>query len=169
MPGSAYGKDLGRDRRWPAVSVAVILDSRIAGATWPGPIKVWSADTGKELFDHALGDFPVFALSPDGRHLATRHENNVKIWDIDTRKELFTLKGHSQRVSCIAFCPHGKRIATATGMRAGYPGQGHDVKIWDAATGQQLLTLKGHAGDIRQLMFTPDGNRLYSAGIAGDT
>ena len=73
-----------------------------------------------------------------------------------TGQESVVLKVHTHVVSSVAFCPDGKRLATASLDRT--------VKVWDAATGQESLTLKGHTNDIVSVAFSPDGQWLASAG-----
>jgi WD40 repeat protein len=51
-------------------------------------------------------------------------------WDAVTGKELLTLKGHTDRVLSVAFCPDGKLLATAS--------LDNNVKIWDAIRYQSL-------------------------------
>ncbi len=76
------------------------------------------------------------------------------VWAADTGQELFTLDGHTDIVSSVAFSPDGKRIASASGDRT--------VKMWDAATGQQMLSLNGHSYAALSVAFSPDGSRLAS-------
>jgi WD40 repeat protein/serine/threonine protein kinase len=128
-----------------------------------GEVKVWDAQTGKELLDfkgHTKGVNQV-AFSPDGKRLASVAEDHtIKVWDAETGKELLSLKGHSGNVLSVAYSPDGKRLASA--------GVEGSVKVWDAQAGQELLSLKAHSGDINAVAFSPDGHRL-AAGSADGT
>ena len=87
--------------------------------------------------------------------------------------ELLTLKGHTSRVSSVAFSPDGKRLAS--GSRGTWDGTkrayvGGKVKVWDAQTGQELLILKGHTSQhIPSVAFSPDGKRLACADWVNNT
>lgn len=68
--------------------------------------------------------------------------------------ELRTLRGHTDFVSCIAYSPDGKLIASGSGQWAsGRPGE---VILWDAATGEVRSTLRGQSGQISDIAFSPD-------------
>ena len=46
------------------------------------------------------------AFSPDSRTLASGSwDGTVKIWSVESAKELATLKGHGDKVHCVAFGP----------------------------------------------------------------
>jgi WD40 repeat protein/tRNA A-37 threonylcarbamoyl transferase component Bud32 len=68
------------------------------------------------------------------------------------------LRGHTQVIRCVAYCPDGRQLATAGGEGI--------IKIWDAATGQLILNLRGHAGGVFRLAYRPpDGRHLASTGV----
>ena len=83
----------------------------------------------------------------------------AKVWDAQTGKELLSLKGHSGAITCVAFSPDNKRLATTSSDAT--------IKVWDSQTGQELLTLAGHSGRTNGVAFSPDGNRLAAGGPNG--
>jgi WD40 repeat protein/tetratricopeptide (TPR) repeat protein len=134
---------------------------RLASASSDGTVRVWDADTGKELLPplrgHADGVVSV-AFSPDGRLLASGSwDNTVKLWDAATGKELRTLKGPSDYLNHIAFSPDSRQIAGASDDTT--------VRVWDVATVQERLALRGHRAGVVAVAFSPDGTRLASGGL----
>jgi tetratricopeptide (TPR) repeat protein len=79
----------------------------------------------------------------------------VKLWDAATGQELRTLKGHTDRISSVAFSPDSQRLASASADSK--------VKIWDAPRGEELRTLKEPTGWVTSVAFSSDGQRLASA------
>ena len=61
---------------------------------------------------------------------------NGTIWNALCQSEPLTLKGHTGRVTGVAFSPDGKRLASG--------GRDQTVKLWDAATGQETPHPQGH-------------------------
>jgi WD40 repeat protein/tRNA A-37 threonylcarbamoyl transferase component Bud32 len=121
---------------------------------------VWDSGTGKQVWQTTwtTGNGPdddQVAFTPDGKLVASLRGEVVKLWDTASGKEVRSLRGHSQRVRCLAFTPDGKQLATA--------GRDETVRLWDVASGKELIVHRGHTGDIGELAFSPDGQRLASA------
>ncbi|MCI0463305.1 MAG: serine/threonine protein kinase, partial [Gemmataceae bacterium] len=72
------------------------------------------------------------------------------------RPELLRLRGHTNRVTRVAFRPGGQWLASAD--LDGW------VKLWDAATGKSLRTWNAHPTGVMAVVFSADGRRLVTAG-----
>jgi WD40 repeat protein/serine/threonine protein kinase len=131
---------------------------RLASASLDQTVRVWEADSGREVLTLKGHAGPVYgvAFSPDGRRLASASDDNtVRIWDTDTGREALTLQGHTHVVRGVAFSPDGKRLASA--------GDDGTVRVWEADSGRPVLTLKGDGSAVFGVAFSPDGKRLASA------
>jgi WD40 repeat protein/tRNA A-37 threonylcarbamoyl transferase component Bud32 len=146
------------------MSVAFSPDGHLLAApasgriTAPGAVRVWDARPGPELFTlrpRAQGAISA-AYSPDGRRLATAHDDfSVRIWDPATGEEVRVLRGHTGGVYAVAFAPNGSRLASAS----------HDktVRLWDPTTGETTLTLTGHEDAVSGVAFSPDGRLIATS------
>jgi WD40 repeat protein len=86
------------DGRAPAEHFAYSPDGKRLASTHygeKGGVRVWDAQTGRELLalEGQVGLSAV--ISPDGKRLASEHDQTVKLWDAQTGQELFTCKGHT--------------------------------------------------------------------------
>jgi WD40 repeat protein len=112
----------------------------------------------------------AFALSPDGRTLATAGGGEVILWDAATGREVRRLERHGGAVHALAFTPDGKALASGADDNV--------IRLWDVARGTVLRRFAGHRGatgadrqherGVHALRFTKDGAILVSRG-ADDT
>jgi WD40 repeat protein len=66
------------------------------------------------------------------------------------------LAGHTDIVTCVAYHPDGRLLATGSYDRT--------VRLWDLTTRQVVRALAGHTQAVWGLAFSPDGRRLASSG-----
>jgi hypothetical protein len=127
-------------------------------------INLWDVATGKEFRSIPLPaerGVTSFAISPDGRTLATENtDQTVTLWEIASGKERSRLgkapaapqPQPGQMVywsvygnfgmpasSTLTFAPDGRTLAAR--------GPDGSVRVWDTASGKEIGALKGHEGN----------------------
>lgn len=100
-------------------------------------------------------------ISPDGSLLAAAGSNDhlgnlfglkkfpVFLSDIASGTAHLPLPGHQGKISCIAFSPAGRQIATGSSDRT--------VRVWSVEGLKPCLVLRGHIGEISSIVFSPSG------------
>jgi len=103
-----------------------------------------------------VSDVRAMAFSPDGKILASGHENGgVKFWDIATGNVTRTIDSHSLGLVKMAFSPDGRLLATGS--------EDSQIRLFDTASGKMLRWMSGHSSEVLDLAFSGDGSRLASA------
>jgi len=132
-------------------------DRRLASAGFDGVIRLWDADTLRELpgqhsYPHEQN---TVALSPDGTLLASRAmDKKLTLWDVGTGRVVHTLGGPVAVLRAVAFSPDGRLLAADTRDNVFKEGAG-EIAVWDLAAEEKVVTLQG-----RSVAFSPDGRRL---------
>jgi WD40 repeat protein/serine/threonine protein kinase len=84
-----------------------------------------------------------FALSPDGRTIATNDiEARIQLWDVATQRLRADLTGTSIQAWVPVFSPDGRRlVAIDVGRRDGQPGKHRRAVVWHTGSGRLLARL----------------------------
>jgi WD40 repeat protein/serine/threonine protein kinase len=153
----------------------------VAGVVGMKILKVWDAQTGKEIAPHKGFTMQptCLAFSSDGQRIAGGDGDRsvfllkpgksvpgiVRVWNVGSGEKPLSLEGHPARVVGVAFSPDGTRLASAS--------EDGIVKVWNAKTGDLLRTLKGKVPASPpftiSVAFSPKGERMAGAGKIWDT
>jgi WD40 repeat protein/serine/threonine protein kinase len=129
---------------------------RVASGSVDRTVRVWEAETGKELciLRGHTDCVETVAFSPDGQRLASAsRDKTLKVWDLAKGEVVYTLD-HPGEVAGVAYSPDGRRLASG--------GWDKRVRIWDARSGKLERTLAEHPSRVFCVAFSPDGRRLAS-------
>jgi WD40 repeat protein len=127
------------------------------GAKDSHEIKVWDAETGKELCQHSeprgFSNYFAVAWSPDGHHLLASLGQTTRVLDAATGKVV-----GSSNLEVFALSPDGRQLALAD----------KDIRIHAfSPEGPLIRTLAGHPERTYAVAWSPDGRRLASSGYEG--
>ncbi len=81
------------------------------------------------------------------------------LWSQCQGEQLATLGEHDWIVTCLAFSPDGRWLATGS--------QDQTVKIWEVAHRALITTLPAATGAVLSVAFTPDARQLVTGGLGG--
>jgi WD40 repeat protein/serine/threonine protein kinase len=99
------------------------------------------------------------SLSLRDDRLHTRsYADFLKIVDVATGQER-VLRGHTAGISCLAFSPDSRLLATASDDMS--------VRLWDVGSAKESFALLGHVDGVSALSFAPDGSFLVTGSQDG--
>jgi WD40 repeat protein len=121
------------------------------------------ARLGTVRFRHFWGTNSV-CFSPDGKLLAAAssgrpgapYSGAIALFDAGTGKQVRLIGGDIGQISCLAFSPDGKVLASG--------GNACEVQFWDVATGKPSRRIEFQdCGSIYALAFAPNGTQVLAA------
>jgi WD40 repeat protein len=135
-------------------------------------ICLWNSSKGellktlKKKDSGFLGVGSNWAFAPDGKRLAsasnagpTPDRSFLSIWNTASGTLLFPSLPLDHSVTCVAFSPDGKLLATG--------GDDGVVQLFVVETGKVRQTIVQHHGRLETVVFSPDGRTLSTAGRDG--
>jgi eukaryotic-like serine/threonine-protein kinase len=151
------GKEVRSIKTGASAGLAFIHDGKQLAIAAGGTVGTWQIDKpqGALTFEAGEAGLSSMALSPDGQRIATASallDPTVKVWDTQTGKLVFTLKGHGDFVSSLAFSRDGKTLASASRDRT--------TRIWDMSAGENQRTLKSGLRERGVVALGPKGDLL---------
>jgi len=151
--------------RGSVLAVACSPTGRVFSAGPDGEVLAWDPSSDEPVA-RFVAEGPVRALAVDraNRHLAVGggafgEPGFVEIWDAQSLAKIRSLAGNTRMVTCAAFHPEGKRLATGSFDRS--------IKLWDVDNGLEAFSLREHHREVSSLAFSPSGNKLISGDRGG--
>jgi RNA polymerase sigma factor (sigma-70 family) len=129
----------------------------LVSARNPKVVQFWDVKTGKPLqeFRHK-NRFITFALSANGKLLATGNREEIIVWDVPKRKQLRKFAAKDAYDSLLAFSPDNGILAAASASD-------WIIHLWDIASGKEKRQLTPHREALGSLHFSSDGKTLIVA------
>jgi WD40 repeat protein len=166
----AHGNDNQAEKKQPVIleghsdivlSVAFTTDGKtLVAAGAGGTVSFWEWPLGKERNRLKVDPeyLSAFAMSRDGKTLATGPRHEVRVWEAATGQGRTIFKPENSVLSALALTADGKTLATAiNALPRDKPAQ---LLLWDMESGKQKATLKSLANAIWSVAFSPDGTIL---------
>ncbi|MFD8871803.1 WD40 repeat domain-containing serine/threonine protein kinase [Streptomyces sp. NPDC059590] len=147
----------------------------VAADTGKGPVRLWSADTGRLVRTFAADrkkNYSWVTFSPDGKTLVAAGPG-IRLWDVDTGRLTTTLTDRHPYIVAAAYRPAGKAVVAGAGGNIEPKASdtiGKTISLWDVSTERVATTLTGvmpksdYTTSVSALAFSPDGTTL-AAGL----
>lgn len=114
-----------------------------------------SSDSSYSNFTQTVSDISSVAFSPDGKRIATSHDNGeVCVWQLADGQQIATFSAIASWVKSLAFSPDGQALVSAA--------LNQSIRLWDAHTGQYFKTWQGYSQAVFCVVFHPQKRILAS-------
>ncbi|QDT44933.1 Serine/threonine-protein kinase pkn1 [Gimesia alba] len=129
-------------------SLAISADGKRLFSGSLNEFKVWDLESGELLhtYEEPMGLVRHLKLTSDGKYALTSgvvdKQHAILVWDLLEKKRKHTLKGHTQRVRCLAVSPDGTLAVSNADDKT--------IRLWDLIQGKLLKTyaFEDKANDI---------------------
>jgi WD40 repeat protein len=140
---------------WALLPCGELLVTGVADFT----TKVYSTSTAERLHrltrlkKNAYNPHEMFRVSSDGKQLASLMSRRIDIISTEDWSVVHTMKGHTSRISEMAFSPNGSFLATSGGKQ---------LRYWNTESGEEIRTVLGHKKLVNGCCFLPDGKGVIT-------
>ncbi len=146
---------LGAERTLKAIRFGP-NDKTLIAAFW-GNVQVWNWRAKRECAVYKVnrGMLASYAISPDGRYVATGDGNSEKIGDLNAPGEAGTIEASPRALWQTSYSPDGRVVAAG--------GSDGNVYRYDAQSGLALPVLKGNGIRVNRAAYSHNGRWIASA------
>ena len=143
---------------------------RVVSGGSDGTVRVWEAESGRELsvLERHMGPVLSLSWSGDGRRVVSGGvDGTARVWDVESGRELSVLKGHKRMVISVSWSGDGRYVVSGGDDGTVRLWEGKTVRLWARESGRELSVLKGHKRSVMSVSWSGDGRYVVSGGIDG--